>query len=177
MEKGEERQTRTRPIQGGPSHPRRSGRPSGRAQARSRTPSSPVTSQQSQPSRAQALGHEPVPSEPRGPGPTPGPDFFQEAASRTPPRGTLGASHRACREGAWASARMCVTAQPTYRHSPRHGRAFLFFLLVALALPLAQGPLPTFVGPGGGVSVLRRSSRSCSCAGSLPFLPPPRVDW
>ena len=55
-------------------------------------PSSPATSQQSQPSRAQPLRHEPVPSEQRDPGHTPGPAFSQEAASRTRPRGTRSSS-------------------------------------------------------------------------------------
>ena len=116
METGKERQTHTQsPIQRGLSHPRRNGRPSDCAQTRSCNPSSPATSQQSQPSRAQPLRHEPVPSEPRDPGHTPGPAFSQEAASCTRPRElaprrnswcvTQGVPHTAC---AWASARMCV---------------------------------------------------------------------
>ena len=142
-------------------------------------PSSPATSQQSQPSRAQPLRHEPVPSEQRDPGHTPGPAFSQEAASCTRPRGTipLGASHRACRTQRVPGRLHACASEPTYRHSPRDGRGFLFFPLVALALPLAQGPLPTFFGPGGGVSVLGRSSRSCSCWGGVRFLPPPCLDW
>ena len=64
LETGEERQSHTQsPIQRGLSHPRRSGRPWHRAQTRSRTPFAPPTSQQSQPSRAEPLGHKPVPRE------------------------------------------------------------------------------------------------------------------
>ena len=89
METGKERQTHTQsPIQRGLSHPRRSQRPSDCAQTRSHTPSSPATSQQSQPSRAQPLRHEPVPSEPRDSGHTVGPAFSQEAASCTRQGGT-----------------------------------------------------------------------------------------
>ena len=47
---------------------------------------------------------------------------------------------------------------------------FLVRIMVVMALPPAQGPLPTFFGPGGGVSVLGRSSRSCSCWGGVRFL-------
>lgn len=91
--------------------------------------------------------------------------------------GTPGASHRACRTQRVPGRLHACASEPTYRHSPRDGRGFLFFPLVALALPLAQGPLPTFFGPGGGVSVLGRSSRSCSCWGGVRFLPPPCLDW
>ena len=56
MQTGKERQTNIQsPVQRGLSHPRRSARPSDRAQTRSRTPSSPGTSQQRQPSRARLL--------------------------------------------------------------------------------------------------------------------------
>ena len=93
METGKERQTHTQsPIQRGLSHPHRSRRLSDHTQTRSCTPSSPVTSQQSQPLRAQPLSHEPVPSEPRDPGHTAGPAFSQEATSGTRPRGTRSSS-------------------------------------------------------------------------------------
>ena len=91
--------------------------------------------------------------------------------------GTLGVSHRACCTQLVPGRLQACASEPTYRHSPRDGRGLLFFLLVALALPLAQGPLLTFFGPGGRVSVLGRSSRSCSCSGRVRFLPPPCLDW
>ena len=71
-------------------------------------PSSPATSQQSQPSRAQPLRHEPVPSEQRDPGHTPGPAFSQEAASRTRPRGTRSSSELLVRHTGRAAHSVCL---------------------------------------------------------------------
>lgn len=118
------------------------------------------------------------PGEHRGPGHTAGPAFFQEDAPATTLRGTRSSPEHL--EGHTGRAAQSVpgrlhacASEPTYRHSPRDGRGFLFFLLVARAIPLAQGPLPTLVRPGGGLSALGRPSRPSSCSGSLPFLPPP----
>ena len=126
-------------------------------------PSSPATSQQSQPSRDQPLRHEPVPSERRDPRHTAGPPFprrMHHAHCRE--ELTLRRKSGCVIQGVPGHLHACAS-EPTYRHSPRDSRGFLFFPLVALALPLAQGPLMMFVGPGGGVSVLGRSSSSCSC--------------
>ena len=87
--------------------------------------------------------------------------------------GTLCASHRACRMQRVPGRLQACASELTYRHSPRDGRGFFFFPFVALTLPLAQGPLSTFFGPGGRVSVLGRSS----CWGGMWFLPPPCLDW
>lgn len=185
-ETGNERQTHTQsPIPRGLSHPRRSGRPSDRAQARSCTPSPHPL--QRLPSRASPRelsrsGTSPSQVNTETPGTLQARFFPGGCITHTAERnsllvGTLGASHRACRTQRVPGRLHACASEPTYRHSPRDGRGFLFFPLVALALPPAQGPLPTFFGPGGGVSVLGRSSRSCSCWGGVRFLPPPCLDW
>ena len=113
-------------------------------------PSSPATSQQSQPSRDQPLRHEPVPSERRDPRHTAGPPFprrMHHAHCRE--ELTLRRNSGCVIQGVPGHLHACAS-EPTYRHSPRDSRGFLFFPLVALALPLAQGPLPTFFGPEAG---------------------------
>ena len=99
------------------SHPERTLPPSRKCEALGPCPdplvhpipsSSPATSQQSQPSRAQPLRHEPVPSEQRDPGHTPGPAFSQEAASRTRPRGTRSSSELLVRLTGRAAHSVCL---------------------------------------------------------------------
>ena len=140
----------------------------------------PHSLQQSQPSRARPLSMIQVNRVVSGtPQTLP---FSRSCTSHTAERnsllaGTLGGSHRACHTQSVPGLVQACASEPTYCHSPRDGLGFLFFFLVAWALPLAQGPWLTLIQPGNRLSVLGRSSRSGSCSGSLPFLPPPCLDW
>ena len=137
MQTGKERQTHTQsPIQRELSYPRRSARASDRAQTSSRTPSSPVTSQQSQPSRARQLGMIQVNSVASGT--VQAPPFSRRLYQ--PHRREEVAPHRKSwcvtkgvqnAECAWPSAVMCLRA---YLLPQPHRWLWL------LVLPLGSGP-------------------------------------
>ncbi|XP_027391481.1 uncharacterized protein LOC113889150 [Bos indicus x Bos taurus] len=113
-ETGNERQTHTQsPIPRGLSHPRRSGRPSDRAQARSCTPSPHPL--QRLPSRASPRelsrsGTSPSQVNTETPGTLPGvcPALSQEAASRPRPRGTRSSSELSVRHTGRAAHSVCL---------------------------------------------------------------------